>query len=50
MLIAGGGNLTYYLARSFISKGYKVTIIDKDLEECERLSKSLKAVVVNGDV
>lgn len=49
MIIAGGGELTYYLARSFISKGYIVTIIDKDSQECERLSKSLKAIVVNGD-
>lgn len=49
MIIAGGGRLTYFLARSFISKGYIVTIIDKDFQECERLSKSLKAIVVKGD-
>lgn len=49
MIIAGGGRIAYYLGRSFISKGYSVTIIDKDLAECERLSKMLKAVIVNGD-
>jgi trk system potassium uptake protein TrkA len=49
MIIAGGGSLGYYLARSFISKGYSVTIIDKGAEECERLSKALNAVIVHGD-
>ncbi|MFO8184678.1 MAG: NAD-binding protein [Candidatus Aegiribacteria sp.] len=49
MIIAGGGRIAYYLARSFISKGYSVTIIDRDRDECRRLSKVLKAVVVHGD-
>jgi len=49
ILIVGGGKLAYFLSRTFISKGYAVTIINRDRAECTWLARSLKATVVYGD-
>ncbi|OQX08936.1 MAG: potassium transporter TrkA [Desulfobacteraceae bacterium IS3] len=49
IMIIGAGKFIYFLAKTFISKGYRVTIISKDNAECQWLSKRLKAVIVNGD-
>lgn len=48
-IIVGGEKIAYFLARSFIDKGYHVTIIDRNEEECRNLSRSLKATVVLGE-
>ncbi|RQV98919.1 TrkA family potassium uptake protein, partial [bacterium] len=49
VIIIGAYQTTYYLCRLFLSKGYKVTLINRRLEECERLAHNLKATVVHGD-
>lgn len=49
VIIVGAYQTTYYLCRLFLSKGYKVTLINRHTEECERLSHNLKATVVHGD-
>lgn len=49
VVIIGGEKIAYYLARSLISKGYKVMIINKDPDFCQELAKKLKAIVINGD-
>jgi len=49
VLIVGGGKLVYFLTRALISKGYSVTIINRDAEECKWMSRRLKATVVYGD-
>jgi len=49
VLIVGGGKLGYFLCRTFLSKGYKVTLVDCDHEECVRLARHLKATIVHGD-
>jgi trk system potassium uptake protein TrkA len=49
IVIVGGGKVVYFLSRSFISKGYAVTIINRDKEECTRLARALKATVVHGE-
>jgi trk system potassium uptake protein TrkA len=50
ILIVGGGRLVYFLSRTFLERGYKVTIINRDHDECSRLARLLsKAVVVHGD-
>lgn len=49
ILIVGGGKVVYFLCRSFFSKGYQVTLINRDPEECIRLARCLKATVVYGD-
>jgi len=49
VVIIGGEKTAYYLARSLISKGYRVMIINKDPVFCQELAKKLKAIVINGD-
>lgn len=49
IILVGGERITYYLARSFINKGFKVVVIHKNRAFCEELSKSLKALIINGD-
>lgn len=49
VLLAGSGKNLYFLALNFISKGYRVTIVDPDREECTQLARELKATVVHGD-
>lgn len=49
VILIGGGKTTYFLARQFIGKGYHVTLINRDAEEAQTLSRQIKAVVVLGD-
>jgi len=49
VLIVGNGKAVYFLCRSFLAKGHQVTIIDRDRDECIRMSRRLKATVVHGD-
>lgn len=49
VIIVGGGKRSYFLARSMISKGHRVTIINTDEDECKVFARRLKAVVVSGD-
>jgi trk system potassium uptake protein len=49
IIIVGGGMKVHFLAKSFISKGYDITIINDDLEECKKLSRKHHAKVVFGD-
>lgn len=49
-MIAGGGDIAYYLAENLLQMGIRVKIIDKNMERCERLLELLpKAEVVCGD-
>lgn len=48
-LIVGGGKLVYFLCRTFFSKGYQVTIVNRDRNECVWLARHLKATVIQGD-
>jgi trk system potassium uptake protein TrkA len=47
--IVGGGLLTYFLARSLLSKGHSLTIVNGDREECSWFARRLKAVIVYGN-
>ncbi len=49
ILIVGGGEMAYFLSRSFISKGYVVTVINRHADECTQLARKLRATVVHGD-
>jgi trk system potassium uptake protein TrkA len=49
ILIAGGGKPVYFLCRTFISKGYKVTVINRDFNESTWLAKNLKVISIYGD-
>lgn len=50
VLIVGGGEISYYLAKILISAGIQVKIVEKRLERCEELSELLpKATIIHGD-
>jgi trk system potassium uptake protein TrkA len=49
VIIAGSGKTLYFLCRNFISKGYEVTVIDHDKDECVQLARELKAIIIHGD-
>ena len=49
ILIVGGGKIIYFLCRTFISKGYHLTLVNRDAEECSWLARNLKATIVQGD-
>ncbi|WP_202707616.1 potassium channel family protein [Sporosalibacterium faouarense] len=50
IIIVGGGKEVHFLTRSFISKGYNVTIINNKKEHCEKLARMHeKASIVYGD-
>ncbi|MBI4776069.1 MAG: TrkA family potassium uptake protein [Deltaproteobacteria bacterium] len=48
-IIVGGGKTLYFLCRNFTAKGYEVTIINRNKEECVQLARQLSATVVFGD-
>lgn len=49
-MLIGGGDLSYYLAKKLLKYGIGVTIIEKELERCEKLSELIpKAMVIHGD-
>ena len=49
ILMVGGGKAVYFLCRTFLSKGYRVTIVNRDKEECTLLARRLKSTIVHGD-
>lgn len=50
VMIAGGGEVTYYLAKLLIAAKMKVKILEKNKDRCEFLSEQLpKAMIINGD-
>lgn len=49
-MIAGGGDIAFYLAENLLQMGIRVKIIDKSIERCRRLCELLpKAEIVYGD-
>ena len=50
VMIAGGGDIAYYLSRILIRSGIQVKIIEKELARCEQLADLLpKATIIHGD-
>ena len=50
VMIVGGGEITYYLAKQLLSMGIKVKIIERSKNRSEKLSELLpKALIINGD-
>ncbi len=50
VLIGGGGNLCFYLARQLLQAGMQVKIIEKNAQRCETLCEQLpRAMIINGD-
>jgi trk system potassium uptake protein TrkA len=49
-ILAGGGKIAFYLAKSLLDSGIKVTIIEIDQARCEHLSELLPAAtIIHGD-
>ncbi len=49
-IIAGGGEISFYLAKLLLAMGIKVKIIEIDPQRCDELSELLpKATILNGD-
>ncbi|MFP4017568.1 MAG: potassium channel family protein [Halanaerobiales bacterium] len=49
IMLIGGGKLIYHLAKSLMSKGHFVNIINKDKEYSLQLSRQLRADVICGE-
>ena len=49
-MIAGGGNISYYLSQMLIRSGIEVKILEINRARCEELSELLpEAMIINGD-
>lgn len=49
IVIIGGYRIAYHLARTMISKGFHVYLINRDPDVCRELAHRLSAVVIQGD-
>lgn len=49
IILIGGDQTTYFLAREFIGQGHQVTIINRDPEDSRIMSRKLKATVLLGE-
>ena len=49
VIIIGGGKVVYFLAKTFLAKGYQVTIINHSRDDCNWFAQRLKATVIYGD-
>ena len=49
IVVVGGGNIGYHLARSLLSEGHEVLVIEKDAQKCERISEDLGSITLRGD-
>ena len=49
VLLVGGRSKAKSLAQSLLKKGYQVTVINKDLADCEKLAENEKLTVIHGD-
>jgi trk system potassium uptake protein TrkA len=49
IVIAGGGKLGFYLAKTLIPYKHKIAVIERQKELCEKIANQLNLCVVNGD-
>ena len=49
VLLVGGRSKAKSLAQSLLKKGYRVTVINNDLPDCEKLAENEKLTVIHGD-
>jgi trk system potassium uptake protein TrkA len=49
VLIIGGGKPLYFLCRTFLAKGHRVTVVNRNQDECVQMARRLKVTVVHGD-
>ncbi len=49
IIIVGGGNVGYYLAKRLSQNKHIVSVIEKDKALCEKIAKELNVLAINGD-
>jgi len=49
ILITGGGNVGFYLAKRLLNNNHTVALIEKNKELCEEIAKEQNILIVNGD-
>ncbi len=49
MIICGGGKVGFSLAKRMSEEKHKVVLIERNSELCDRISKQLNIIVLNGD-
>lgn len=48
-LVIGGGKVGYYLVKTLKDKGYKITLIERDKDLCNKIAEELEIDVIYGD-
>lgn len=49
IVIAGGGKIGYYLAKTLMPYKHKITVIERQKDLCEKIANQLNVCVINGD-
>ena len=49
IIIVGGGEVGYYLAKTLLRDGHEVLIVERDANKCKLISEQLDDIVVHGD-
>lgn len=49
VIIAGGGDIGYYLARALLAEGHEVLVIERDAAICEEINEELGSISLRGD-
>lgn len=49
IIIVGGGEVGYYLARALLDEGHEILVLEKDIERNEFICSELGSVCVRGD-
>ncbi|TAK20976.1 MAG: TrkA family potassium uptake protein [Chloroflexota bacterium] len=49
VVVAGGGKVGYYLARSLLDEGHEVLILERDKQRADSIADDLGSIVLRGD-
>lgn len=49
IMVIGGGQLGYFLAKGLLGEGHEVLVIEKDAAICEKISREMGSVCLRGD-
>ncbi|MFC1944151.1 potassium channel family protein [Chloroflexota bacterium] len=49
IVVAGGGQIGYYLAKILLNLGHEVLVMEKDASRCKEIVEELGSVVTHGD-
>src|SRR3972149_1248164 len=49
IIVVGGGKVGYYLAKTLLSEGHEVLVVEKERRKSERIAEELGSIVLRGD-